>query len=75
VEAHVVYQFRAYTNRRGYARIDEVLAQHRDLYNAALQERKWAWEWQLKGSVAVPLQQGPTALAEPCPQVQGQLPP
>ncbi len=49
MEAHVVYQFRAYTDRRGYARIDEVLAQHRDLYNAALLERKWAWEWQEKG--------------------------
>ena len=49
MEAHVVYQFRAYTDREGFARVDEVLAQHRDLYNAALQERKWAWEWQMKG--------------------------
>ncbi len=45
MEAHVTYQFRAYTDRAGYARIDEVLAQHRDLYNSAVLERKWAWEW------------------------------
>ena len=45
MEAHVVYQFRAYTNKAGYARIDEVLAMQRDLYNAAILERKYAREW------------------------------
>ena len=45
MEVHVTYQFRAYTDKAGYARIDEVLAMHRDLYNSAILERKWAREW------------------------------
>lgn len=45
MEAHVTYQFRAYTDKAGYARIDEVLAMQRDLYNSAVLERKWAREW------------------------------
>lgn len=49
MEAHVVYQFRAYTDKAGYARVDEVLAMQRDLYNAAILERKWAREWVEKG--------------------------
>lgn len=49
MEAHVVYQFRAYTDKAGYARVDEVLALQRDLYNAAILERKYAREWVEKG--------------------------
>jgi putative transposase len=45
LEVHVTYQLRAYTDKAGYGRIDEVLAQHRDLYNSAVLERKWAREW------------------------------
>lgn len=41
MQAHVTYQFRAYTDKAGYARIDEVLSMQRDLYNAAILERKW----------------------------------
>lgn len=40
MEVQVVNQFRAYTDRAGYSRIDGVLAQHRDPYNAELQERR-----------------------------------
>ncbi len=49
MEANVVYQFRAYTDKVGYDRIDEILAMQRDLYNAAILERKWAREWVEKG--------------------------
>ena len=46
---NVVNQFRPYTNKAGYARIDEVLAMQRDLYNVAVLERKWCREWVEKG--------------------------
>ena len=49
MDAFVNYQFRAYTDRAGYARLDELLAMHRDLYNAAILERKYAREWIEKG--------------------------
>ena len=39
-----VLQFRAYTTREGYRRLDELLAMHQTLYNAALQNRRDAWK-------------------------------
>ena len=39
-----VLQFRAYTTREGYRRLDELLAMHQTLYNAALQNRRDALE-------------------------------
>ena len=33
---NAVLQFRAYTTRAGYRRLDDVLAMHQSLYNAAL---------------------------------------
>ena len=41
---NTVYQFRASTNREGYQRLDDVLAMHCTLYNAALQNRRDAWK-------------------------------
>ena len=38
-----VLQFRAYTTREGYRRLDEMLGLHQTLYNAALQNRRDAW--------------------------------
>ena len=49
MDAFVNYQFRAYSDKAGYARIDELLAMHRDLYNAAVLERRYAREWIEKG--------------------------
>ena len=40
----VVYQFRAYTTKQGYQQLDDVLAEHCRLYNAALQSRRDAWK-------------------------------
>ena len=42
-EFNTVLQFRAYTNRSGYERLDEVLRMHQKLYNAALRHRRGAW--------------------------------
>ena len=41
---NTVLQFRAYTTREGYRRLDDVLAMHQTLYNAALQNRRDAWK-------------------------------
>ena len=38
-------QFRCYTTKKGYRRLDEVLEMLRTLYNAGLQERKDAWKY------------------------------
>ena len=39
-----IYQLRAYTNKKGRQRLDEVLGMTRGLYNAALQERRYAYK-------------------------------
>ena len=41
---NTVLKFRAYTTREGYRRLDEVLSLHQVLYNAALQNRRDAWQ-------------------------------
>ena len=38
------YQYKVYTKRQGYKRLDEVLDMCRYLYNSALEERKIAWK-------------------------------
>ena len=38
------YRIRAYTSKEGYARIDHVLHECANLYNAALEERKDAYK-------------------------------
>ena len=43
-EFNTVLQFRAYTTRAGYQRLDDVLRMHQSLYNAALQHRRDAWK-------------------------------
>ena len=48
---HRTYQHRAYTNKAGYARIAEVLRESARLYNAALEE----WRWAYKAGVSVSL--------------------
>ena len=48
---HRTYQHRAYTSRAGYARIAEVLRESARLYNAALEE----WRWAYKAGVSVSL--------------------
>ena len=40
---HRTYQHRAYTSRAGFARITEVLRESARLYNAALEEWRWAY--------------------------------
>ena len=40
---HRTYQHRAYTSKGGYARIAEVLRESARLYNAALEEWRWAY--------------------------------
>ena len=40
---HRTYQHRAYTSKAGYARIAEVLRESAKLYNAALEEWRWAY--------------------------------
>ena len=39
------YRTRAYLSKAGHERLDEVLAQQALLYNAALEERKTAWQY------------------------------
>ena len=51
VVIHRTYQHRAYTSRAGYARIAEVLCESARLYNAALEE----WRWAYKAGVSVSL--------------------
>ena len=41
---HQTFQFRAYTSKAGYQRLDQVLAQQCVLYNAALEHRRTAWK-------------------------------
>ena len=41
---HKTFQMRAYTSKEGYARFDEVLGLTRELYNAALQQRRMAYD-------------------------------
>ena len=48
---HRTYQHRAYTSKAGYARIAEVLRERARLYNAALEE----WRWAYKSGVSVSL--------------------
>ena len=48
---HRTYQHRAYTSRSGYARITEVLRESARLYNASLEE----WRWAYRAGVSVSL--------------------
>ena len=48
---HRTYQHRAYTTRAGYERISEVLRESARLYNAALEE----WRWAYRAGVSVSL--------------------
>ena len=48
---HRTYQHRAYTSRTGYERIAEVLRESARLYNAALEE----WRWAYRAGVSVSL--------------------
>ena len=48
---HRTYQHRAYTSRAGYERIAEVLRESARLYNAALEE----WRWAYRAGVSVTL--------------------
>ena len=48
---HKTYQHRAYTSKIGYARIVEVLRESARLYNAALEE----WRWAYRAGVSVSL--------------------
>ena len=48
---HRTYQHRAYTSKAGYARIAEVLRESAILYNAALEE----WRWAYRSGVSVSL--------------------
>ncbi len=48
---HRTYQHRAYTSRTGYERIAEVMRESARLYNAALEE----WRWAYKTGVSVSL--------------------
>ena len=48
---HRTYQHRAYTSKSGYARIAEVLRESARLYNAALEE----WRWAYRAGVSVSL--------------------
>ena len=48
---HRTYQHRAYTSKGGYARIAEVLRESARLYNAALEE----WRWAYRAGVSVSL--------------------
>ena len=43
VVSHVTYELRGYASRAGYERIDAVLEMTRELYNAALEQRRTAW--------------------------------
>lgn len=43
---HRTYQHRVYTSRAGYRRIEEVLRESARLYNAALEEWRWAYRAQ-----------------------------
>ena len=42
-KTNITYQFRVYGSKKGYQSLDTVLEMSRILYNAALQERKEAW--------------------------------
>ena len=48
---HRTYQHRAYTSKAGYARIAEVLCESARLYNASLEE----WRWAYRSGVSVSL--------------------
>ena len=48
---HKTYQCRAYTSRAGYERVAEVLRESARLYNAALEE----WRWAYRAGVSVSL--------------------
>ena len=48
---HRTYQHRAYTSKDGYARVAEVLRESARLYNAALEE----WRWAYRAGVSVSL--------------------
>ncbi len=48
-EHFTIYKFRAYTTREGYQEIDRILSLQQALYNAAIQERRDAWQWIKKG--------------------------
>ena len=48
---HRTYQHRAYTSKAGYERIAEVLRERARLYNAALEE----WRWAYRAGVSVSL--------------------
>ena len=43
IKIHRTYQHRAYTDKAGYRRIEEVLRESARLYNAALEEWRGAW--------------------------------
>ena len=50
-EVYKTHQYRAYTSKSGYRRIEEVLRESARLYNAALEE----WRWAYRSGVSVSL--------------------
>ena len=51
IKIHKTYQHRAYTSRTGYERLAEVMRESARLYNAALEE----WRWAYRAGVSVSL--------------------
>ena len=67
------YRTRAYLSRAGHIRFDEVLAQQRLLYNAALEERKTAWEGHRKSISFVEQCRSLTEVRKDFPDIEGTL--
>ena len=51
IKIHKTYQHRAYTSRAGYETLAEVMRESARLYNAALEE----WRWAYRAGVSVSL--------------------
>ena len=67
------YRTRAYLSRAGHVRLDEVLAQQRLLYNAALEERKTAWRGHKKAITLADQDRSLTAIRKDFPDIEGEV--
>ena len=71
VTAHATYQHRGYCSKAGYAKLKDLLGELKNLYNAALQERKDAYRYHGKTVSWVDQNRSLTAIRADWPEFEG----